>query len=226
MTWDKNVPATREALHLSDKHADQISHGNRSSIAGKNLSRASNADIGKARDVLHGHADPEDILTTQKIGHFYSNIRDPAGHGPQGEAGRQIKERHPAFYEKVNAKGATVDGRADSILKGRHIPWGTNLGLSTQPRYDYESGIHETAAKELGVRANQVQATTWTVGEAAGKGKKRKPGDPLEYTNLDKSQPIQHQPAQFGKSRMAQGKVPRSIMNPGKGPLGARGSNG
>lgn len=222
MNWARNVPAAHEANALSDKQVGQVAKGNRSSLAGKNLKHAANADVATAHGVLHGSIDPEDALTTKKIGHFYMNIRHPQGGGPQGAHGEAVRAAHPSFYKKVDDAGATVDGRADSILKGYHVPWGSDIGLtSSQGRYDYENSVYKQASKEIGVRAHAGQATVWTVGEEAGKGKKRKAHEKLDYTSLDNSKPVLHQPAQFGRARMAQGQVPRSVMHPGTGPLGA-----
>lgn len=214
MDWNKNVPAAHEALHLSEGDADKVAHGNRAPVRNKTLRHAANADIGKAWDVLHGHAEPEGSLSTQKIGHFYSNIRHPSGDVPQA-----TQARHPEFWGKVNPKGSTIDGRADSIVKGHHVPWGTNIGMSSHARYEHATGLYEQAGKEIGVPAHAAQATTWTVG--AQRKTRREPGEKLGYTGYNAKEPIQKQPASFGQARMRHGMVPRSIMHPEGGALGA-----
>lgn len=214
MDWNKNVPAAHEALHMSEDDADKVTRGNRAPVRNKTLRHASNQDIGKAWGVLHGDIEPESALTTQKIGHFYSNIRHPSGDIPQA-----TQERHPEFWGKVNPKGSTVDGRADSIIKGHHVPWGTSIGMGVPARYEHATGLYEQAGKEIGVPAHNVQATTWTVG--AQLKQNRKPGQKLDYIDYDAKQPVQKQPGSFGQTRMRHGMVPRSIMHPEGGALGA-----
>lgn len=182
MDWDKNVPAAHQVNKMSAEQVDQAAGGNRSSLAGGPAKHASNYDIGKAHAVMHGQADPEEILTTQKIGHFYGNIRG-------SQAMKTAAANHPEhdkFYGKVDPNGSTVDGRADSIIKGRHVNWGTNIGLSTQGRYDNESGVYKDAGRQEGVSARTMQATTWTAGEMAGRkggGARKTHGAPLDYTS-------------------------------------------
>ena len=121
MTWEKNIPAARAAAHLSESDVTKVEHGNRAPVRSSELNRASNADISKAYSTLHG-GEPEDALTTRKIGHFYTNLNYSSGKVPD-----EVKAANPKFYSKIDPRGATVDGRADSILKGRHVSWKSHL---------------------------------------------------------------------------------------------------
>jgi hypothetical protein len=223
MDWAKNPQAAKDVIHLNDAQADMVASGNRSPVKNTNLKYASNYDIGKAHAVTHDtNTQPQDTLTTQKIGHFYSNIRHPEG---EGSISAEHATRHGDFYNKVDPGGATVDGRADSILKGRHVAWGTPTGLGNQKRYDYESGVYKQAAAETGIKhAHAAQAMAWTAGEMAGRkggGGHKEHGAPLDYTHLDSSKPVLHSDnaTSFEKARSSRGMVPRTVMHPEESPL-------
>lgn len=145
MNWERNVPAVHELGKMSGSQVDQVSRGNRSSLAGKNLRFASNRDIVSAHAVLHGDARPEDVLPMNlKTGHFYKNIAEPGkGHG------------------------ATIDARSHDIALGQRQTWDTNRGLQSAGRYKHFEDVHSEAAKRLGMSPEGTQATSWVADKRA-----------------------------------------------------------
>lgn len=145
MTWEKSVPAAHELGKMTDAQVDQVSRGNRSSLAGKNLRFASNRDIVSAHTIHTGENKPEDVLPMKlKTGHFYKNIAEPGkGHG------------------------ATIDARSHDIALGERHTWDTNRGLQSAGRYKHFEDVHTEAAHRLGMSPEGTQATSWVADKRA-----------------------------------------------------------
>jgi hypothetical protein len=139
MNWERNVPAAYEAGQMSHEDAAKVRSGDRSPLKGKNLRFASNQDVGKAHELAHGDKSPEEVLPMHlKTGSFFKNINKP-----------------------MSSQDVTVDARSHDIASGTRNKWGTNLGLGSTGRYNYFADVHKEAARQLGMRPHQVQATSW-----------------------------------------------------------------
>lgn len=99
--------------------------------------RGLGASVSKARAIFNG-ADPDDVVSGQKVSAFYANIADP-----------------------VNSPAVTVDRHAYDVARGRRGTDADRAELSLPRVYGAFVAAYERAAHASGLTPLQVQAATW-----------------------------------------------------------------
>ena len=196
-----NVQAAHELRGVSEGEMVEIQRGNRAPVAGNparaNLNRQSGANISKAHDILHGYRDPDMAFSTRSKA---ARTKNP-GPLPGGEPTVKTGAFYGNIVDPTHSQRATIDGRSHDIAVGEELAWKTNRGLGAQGRYDYLEAVHQEAAKRMGMRPHEVQATSWladkkamSVGQtdkenAIGKGARRHSQKPVGQAGMPATKP-------------------------------------
>lgn len=135
--WDLNKTQAHEIVHLKSSDVDALHKGDRSVLAGKALNRQPSDRVLAAVRIHTGEDDPAKSLGI-KTGNFFHNIHDPSDNSH-----------------------VTIDVHAHDIAVGQKLQHKVNRGLSAPGRYNTFASVYHQASDRLGVRPNEVQATTW-----------------------------------------------------------------
>lgn len=169
MDWDNhNIAALGELHKLRTRDFEDIRGGDRSSVAGMSISRATDDGLLKAHRIMQGeHVD--DVLD------------------------RRTAPKTNAFAHNINLEDhvVTIDGRAHDIAANRMQGWTQGRGIGSAglktgktTRYEHFEDAYKGATTSineehgLGLTPYDVQAATWEGGKAHERSFPTKSGKP------------------------------------------------
>jgi hypothetical protein len=159
MTWEHNVGAAHQVMHMSDEEVQQtVGMASRSVKNQGSLAHAGGPAVSSANEIAKGRQTTDENIATGskrvKIGSFANNIASP-----------------------TTSDNVTVDARSHDIATGKRRGWedvhpetgdkSDTRRLSGKKRYDMIEDAHQRATKTINdhlgssLQPHQVQATTW-----------------------------------------------------------------